>query len=301
MTSIAPIILFTYKRLDTLKQTLTALQENYLAEKVELFIYSDAAKGEQDEEAVNAVREYIHSIKGFKTVVVIESPFNKGLATSIIEGVNMVLETYEAVIVLEDDLVSSPNFLNYMNQALHFYKDKDKVFSIAGYSIPIHNYESQSDVYFTSRSSSWGWATWKDRWEVIDWEVKDYSLFKNNSVVRQNFNKMGSDMVQMLDRQMNGKINSWAIRWCYHQFKYNLYSVHPFVSTIENVGFNSSDATNTKEKFNRYKTKLDSGEKVEFNFSDEYNLKSKIIKQFTHPFSLKSRLKYKIINLLFKN
>lgn len=108
-------------------------------------------------------------------------------------------------------------------------------------------------------------------------------------------------MSQMLDRQMNEKINSWAIRWCYHQFKRNLYSVHPVVSKIENVGFNSSDATNTKERFNRYQTKLDNGEKIVFLFSKDFRLDSKIIQQFTKPFSLKNRIKYKIINLLFKN
>ena len=188
-----------------------------------------------------------------------------------------------------------------MNQALHFYKDEGKVFSITGYSIPIHNDESESDVYFTSRSSSWGWATWKDRWMVIDWEVKDYSAFKNNSLFRQNFNKMGSDMSQMLDRQMHGKINSWAIRWCYHQFKSGLLSVHPFMSKIENIGFNSPDASNTKERFNRYQTKLDKSQKNVFLFSKYFRLDSKIIQQFTKPFSIKTRIKYKLLNLLFKN
>jgi hypothetical protein len=298
---LAPVVLFTYQRLDTLQQTVEALKLNYLAAESDLYIYSDAAKGVDDQEAIDCVRDYIKSIHGFKTITIHESDSNKGLASSIIEGVNDILKTHGAVIVVEDDLVSSPNFLNYMNASLHFYKEESKVFSIAGYSLPIKNCQSEFDVYFTSRSSSWGWATWKDRWEGIDWEVKDYSSFKNNSVARQNFNKMGSDMSKMLNSQMSGGINSWAIRWCYHQFKNNLYSVHPFVSKIRNIGFNSSDATNTKEKFNRYKTNLGSGEKVEFNFSEEYNLEPKIIKQFTSPFSIKSRLIYKISNLLFKN
>lgn len=301
MVELAPIVLFTYKRLDTLKQTVEALQQNYLAAESDLYIFSDAAKGIQDEEAVKAVRSYIQSIDGFKTITIYESESNKGLATSIIEGVSQILKIHETVIVLEDDLVSSPNFLSYMNQALHFYKDEGKVFSITGYSIPIHNDESESDVYFTSRSSSWGWATWKDRWMVIDWEVKDYSAFKNNSLFRQNFNKMGSDMSQMLDRQMHGKINSWAIRWCYHQFKSGLLSVHPFMSKIENIGFNSPDASNTKERFNRYQTKLDKSQKNVFLFSKYFRLDSKIIQQFTKPFSIKTRIKYKLLNLLFKN
>jgi hypothetical protein len=298
---LSPIVLFTYKRLDTLKQTVETLQKNYLASKSNLFIFSDAAKGEQDAEGVDNVRNYIKSITGFETVTIYESQLNKGLANSIIEGVSEILKIHETVIVLEDDLVSSSNFLSYMNQALHFYKNEDKVFSIAGYSLPIHNDESELDVYFTSRSSSWGWATWKNRWVTIDWEVKDYPTFKKSNLLRRDFNKMGSDLSQMLDRQMQGKINSWAIRWCYHQFKSGLLSVHPFVSKIENFGFNSPDASNTKERFNRYQTKLDKGGKMAFLFSKEVRLDTKIIQQFTKPFSIQNRIKYKIINLLFKN
>jgi hypothetical protein len=297
----SPIVLFTYKRLDTLKQTVVALQKNYLAAESDFYIFSDAAKGEQDLEAVTAVREYIKSINGFKTVTIFESLLNKGLATSIIEGVSQILKDHETVIVLEDDLVSSPNFLNYMNSGLDFYREKHKVFSITGFSIPIKSNQSGSDVYFTSRSSSWGWATWKDRWTTIDWDVTDYLDFKNNTHSRHSFNKMGSDMALMLDRQMQGKINSWAIRWCYHQFKSGLLSVHPFQSKIENVGFNSPDASNTKERFNRYKTKLDNDGKIKFLFSNNIFLDQKIIQQFTKPFSIKTRIKYKLLNLLFKN
>jgi hypothetical protein len=278
-----------------------ALQKNYLAADSDLYIFSDAAKGEKDKKSVDEVRNYIQSVNGFKSIIIFECVLNKGLANSIIEGVTEILKIHETVIVLEDDLISSPNFLNYMNQALDFYKDRGKVFSIAGYSLPIHNDESKLDVYFTSRSSSWGWATWKDRWSTIDWEVKDYPAFKKNNSIRRSFNKMGSDMSQMLDRQMKGKINSWAIRWCYHQFKYDLHSVHPFVSKIENIGFNSPDASNTKEKFNRYQTQLDNGEKNDFRFSKNIYLEKKIIQQFTSPYSLKNRIKYKIINLVFKN
>ncbi|MBG6109878.1 hypothetical protein H4V97_001438 [Flavobacterium sp. CG_23.5] len=298
---LAPIVLFTYKRLETLKQTVEVLQNNYLAAASDLYVFSDAAKSKLDIEAVDAVREYIGSIKGFKTVTIYESKLNKGLAQSIIEGVNEIIKEHEKVIVLEDDLVSSPNFLNYMNEALNFYRNKSKVFSITGFSVPINNGQSEADVYFALRSSSWGWATWKDRWSSIDWDVKDYSEFKKDSNSRRNFNKMGSDMSDMLDRQMQGRISSWAIRWCYHQFKNDLFSVHPFVSKIDNIGFNSPDASNTKEKFSRYQTTLDKGEKITFQFSKEIHLEPKIISQFIKPFSIFNRIKYKIINLVFKH
>lgn len=301
MKELAPIVLFAYKRLDTLKKTVESLKQNYLAKESDLYVFSDSFKIPKDIQEIQKIRDFVKSIEGFKSVTVFESEKNKGLAKSIIEGVSEIFVKYENIIVLEDDLVSSPNFLNYMNEALDFYKDDSKIFSIAGFSIPIANVQPDSDVYFTSRSSSWGWATWKDRWLEIDWEVDSYQEFKENKKLRSYFNRMGSDMSNMLDRQMQGKINSWAIRWCYHQFKNDLLSVHPFVSKIENIGFNSPDASNTKERFNRYLTKLDKGEKKEFLFSKNFILETKIIKEFIKPFSIKTRVKYKLLNLFFKN
>lgn len=295
MKSLAPIVLFSYNRLDTLKKTIESLEKNYLSKESILIIYSDAAKSIDDKDAVAKVRSYLYSIKGFKSITIREANENKGLAKSIISGVSEVLEEHETVIVLEDDLVSTSNFLNYMNQALIFYNNYDQVFSIAGFSIPIKS-DSKFDNYFTQRSNSTGWGIWKNRWSKIDWSVSDYDEFRSNTKLRNNFNKMGSDMSDMLDRQMQGKINSWAIRWCYHQFKYNLFSVHSLVSKIDNVGF-TIDATNTNETYNRFQTKLDDGIKTNFIFSEDVGLDSKIIKQFIKPFSIISRIKYKIINL----
>jgi len=299
IVSLAPIVLFTYKRLDTLIQTVEALQKNKLASDSDLIIFSDAAKTDNDKQDIAAVRDYLKSIAGFKTVTIYEAKRNKGLANSIIDGVTDVFKQYDGVIVLEDDLITSTNFLNYMNQALAFYENEEKVFSIAGFSTPIKDNDFNTDVYFTLRASSWGWATWKNKWKNIDWNVEDYYLFKNDKKRRIEFNQMGSDMSQMLDRQMNGSINSWAIRWCYHQFKNNLYSVHPLLSKVQNIGFNSEDASNTKEKYNRYETILDNSNRKKFTFSKEIKLRPEIINQFTRPFSFYSRIIYKIKNTFF--
>ena len=266
-----------------------------MAPESELIIFSDGAKNEKDLDAVENVKAYLKTIGGFKNIIIHEAKQNKGLANSIISGVTQVLEEHDRVVVLEDDLVSSPNFLNFMNEALEFYQNEPKVFSIAGFSIPIKS-SSNYDVYFTQRSNSTGWATWKDRWATIDWKISDYDTFKTDRSKRKLFNRMGSDMSSMLDRQMTGEINSWAIRWCYHQFKHDLHSVHVLVSKIDNVGF-TPDASNTKEKYNRFKTVLDQSNQVHFNFSPNIQLDPKIVRQFTKPFSIGSRIKYKIFNL----
>ncbi len=292
--TIAPVLLFTYKRLDVLKQTVTALQNNLLARETELFIFSDGGKSDADKEKVDEVRKYIKSVGGFKKVVVIESAINKGLANSIIGGVTSIIANYESVIVLEDDLVTSTNFLAFMNQALEHYRKNPKIFSVAGFSFMIDGL-AKKDVYFTMRASSWGWATWKDRWEAIDWEVRNYNSFKKSSKQRQLFNRMGSDMAGMLDKQMNGKMDSWAIRWCFHQFQNQTFTVNPARSKIRNIGF-AEGATHTVESFKRYDTELDASANTDFNFTDDIKMEPQILKQFVKHYSIRSRIKYKILN-----
>lgn len=297
METLAPIVLFCYNRLDTLRQTVESLQQNYWADESELFIFSDGAKKTEDRPVIDSVRAYLKTITGFRKVIITEAEENKGLATSIIGGVNEIINKYDKVIVLEDDLVTSHNFLIYMNKGLEYYKDNEKIFSITGFSIPIRGLKENS-IYFTQRANSCGWGTWKDRWNIIDWEVKDYNALMHNRAARRAFNKMGSDMTGLLTKQKLGKINSWAIRWCYHQFKYDLYSVHPVVSKIRNIGY-ARGATHTKERFNRFETKLDTGDITDIDFNIPVSLEKKVIRQFVRPYSIPQRAMYKVLNIVF--
>ena len=135
MKEIAPICLFTYNRLEETIQTVAALKNNFLANKSELFIFSDGAKNKNVEQKIKQVRKYLKTITGFKNITIYESSKNKGLANSIIDGVTKIIETYGKIIVLEDDLVTSPNFLNFMNQALEFYHYNNRIYSVSGYTL----------------------------------------------------------------------------------------------------------------------------------------------------------------------
>jgi hypothetical protein len=241
---LAPVVIFVYNRPDHTKSTIEALAKNKLAQNTEVFIYSDAAKNESSEEKVEHVRKYIDSLSQknfFKSINIVKANTNKGLANSVIAGVSEVIEKYGKAIVVEDDLVSSPDFLQYMNEALDFYEKEDKIWSISGYSynlgIPS---DYKSEVYFTFRGCSWGWATWKNRWDKVDWNVSDYNEFRNSKVLRKNLRRGGRDMAIMLDAQMQGEVDSWAIRWCYSQSKLDMLTVYPVVSRIKNIGLDGS-------------------------------------------------------------
>lgn len=283
--SLAPVVLFVYNRLDHTKKTLDALSGCDLASDSELFIFCDNYKKEKDIENVQKVRKYIDdSAKKtkFKKVNVIKAEKNKGLAKSIIEGVTDIINAYGKVIVLEDDLEVSTDFLKYMNDALDYYEKQANIWSISGYTFPMKTLETYPhDVYMSGRGSSWGWASWKDRWETIDWSVSDYKNFEFNYIKRHHFAKWGADMPFMLDRQMQGKINSWAIRWCYSQFKQKKYTIYPKWSYVQNIGtdgsgthFSKLDAT--YDTFLRPKNAecyfevLDVDEKIRKEFSKKY-------------------------------
>jgi hypothetical protein len=240
----SPITLFVYNRPIHTKKTVEALKANTLASKTILYIYSDYPKKEEHKEDVRKVREYIHTIKGFKQINIIERKQNYGLAKSIIEGVTEVINKHGKVIVLEDDLVTSHMFLTFMNNMLETYEKEKKIYSITGYNYPPKLMkipkEYKYDIYFSPRAGSWGWATWKDRWDNADWEVKDYDEFKSNKQLQKEFNKGGDDMTDMLIRQMEGQLDSWAIRWCYTLFKKNAYCIYPTKSYIDNIGMDGS-------------------------------------------------------------
>ena len=239
----APVAVFVYNRISDAKEVLEALNENYLASESDLFIFSDASKSYQDEQKVQEVRSYIlkyQTYTKFKSVKIKMAENNQGLAKSIIEGVTQIINNYGMIIVLEDDCVPTKDFLKYMNEALCFFRGNDAIWSIAGYGYSLPSLSRYPyDTYLSYRGSSWGWATWKEMWEMVDWDVVDYKKFKYSIIRRRRFCRGGNDLPTMLKAQVNGKIDSWAVRWCYSQSKWDKLTVYPKISRVYNRGFYS--------------------------------------------------------------
>lgn len=260
--NLASIIIFTYRR--KIDKLIESLLQNNLAKESDLFIYSDGYKIDVDKNEVLKVREYLKTIEGFRSIHIIEASQNKGLANSIIGGVTEIINKYEKVIVLEDDLIVSSDFLEYMNEALEFYKNDSTIWSISGYGPKLRCLDDyHKDLYLSPRGSSWGWATWKDRWDSVDWDVKDFEKLKHDKQMRKEFELGGDDMYKMLELQMLGKIDSWAIRWCFSQYLQDKYTVYPVKSKIVNDGFNDSKGTHNSGGSSKWDV-VASGIKVDF-------------------------------------
>lgn len=238
--NIAPIVLFTYNRPWHAKCTVEALKKNEFADKSELVIYSDGPKDEKDLGQVSKVRDFLHKISGFKAVEVIERDKNIGLANSVITGVTDVVNQYGRIIVLEDDLVSEPDFIKFMNMALDKYEEYNQVMQISGYMFDV-DIDTKTDAIFLPLISSWGWATWKRAWEKFIPDTEGYKELKNNKLLRQKFNVEGSyDYFNMLESQLKGEVNSWAIKWYLNVFMRQGLTLFPKRSLVKNIGFDGS-------------------------------------------------------------
>ena len=241
MLSLAPIVLFAYARPEHLRQTLNALCLNPLADQSDLIVYADAARSEKDSEAVQAVRELIRGISGFRSVLLIERTTNFGLARNIIEGVSEVLRQNERVIVLEDDMVTAPFFLIYMNEALERYANDDRVISIHGYVYPVAG--ALPEAFFLPGADCWGWATSRRGWACFNSDgAKLLQELKQRKLERA-FDYDGNyPYTKMLEAQVVGKNDSWAIRWYASAFLLGKLTLYPGRSLVHNIG---NDATGT--------------------------------------------------------
>jgi hypothetical protein len=256
---LAPIVLFVYNRPAHTIQTLESLQKNELANESELFIYSDAPKDEAAILKVAEVRKYIRSLDGFKRVNIIEREKNLGLANSIIEGVTIIVNEYGKIIVLEDDLVTSPHFLMFMNEALEMYEDEQKVASIHGYIYPIDGLPA---TFFIRGADCWGWATWKRAWNIFEADAqKLFNILIEKKMQREADFNNSYGFTQLLKDQISGKINSWAVRWYMSVFLKNMLTLYVGKSLVKNIGIDGSG------------THRDTSNILAVELSNEYNLK----------------------------
>lgn len=241
---LAPVILFVYNRVDHFEQTYRALAACPEAQDSDLFVFSDGPKNEASADKVQAVRNAIHraeSEHAFRSFTIIESPVNRGLAASIISGVTEIIRKYGRIIVVEDDCVASPHFLKYMNDCLRYYEKDSSIGSVAGFVPKLKQLNAYPhDLFLAYRSCSWGWGSWADRWENVDWELTHFDDFCRSRKLRAKLTANGSDRFIRLYRQTKGNGSSWSVRFGAHLVRNGQYTVYPRMSYISNIGCDST-------------------------------------------------------------
>jgi len=231
--------LFVYNRPLHTRQTVEALQKNDLAKDSDLVIFSDAPKNAEAVEAVREVREYIGTVTGFKTITIVERDRNWGLANSIIDGVTSVVNKHGRIIVLEDDLITSPFFLDFMNAALENYKEDEKVMHISGYMFPIDN-AGLPETFFLRTASCWGWATWDRAWMHFE-KNPERIMGEYTKQTINRFNLDGAyDFWTQVELNAAGVMDTWAIFWYESVFKEGGLCLHPKYSMVKNIGHDAT-------------------------------------------------------------
>ena len=238
-TTPAPIALFVYRRLDHTRLTVEALRDNDLAARSRLYVFCDGPRSEEEAGSVAAVRDFAHGISGFESVEVVERGENMGLARSIIAGVTQVVAAHGRVIVVEDDLVTSPFFLRYMNDGLTTYRHDDRVASIHGYIYPVAR--PLPETFFLRGADCWGWATWDRAWTHFEPDADVLLKQLKERGLEHAFDLDGSyGFTEMLRAYARGSNNSWAIRWHASMFLRGMLTLYPGESMVNNIGLDSS-------------------------------------------------------------
>jgi Glycosyltransferase like family 2 len=236
----APIVLFCFNRPQHLERTLASLMACPGYEASPIFVYADGPRHDADRPLVAAVHEVLARRLPASATVVTRSA-NVGLSANIIEGVTAVCATYGQAIVLEDDLLLDPRFLQFVNDALRRYADVENVYQVSGFMFDAPALKGRREAVLLPWSTSWGWATWQRAWQQFDPSATGWEALERDPALRRRFNLGNTyDYASMLERQMNGQINSWAVRWYWTLFRAAALAVYPPFNLVDNTGFDGS-------------------------------------------------------------
>lgn len=247
---LAPVLVSVYNRKQSLLDCIFHLKKCSLAKETELFIVSDAGIKEEDKIIIKSIREELQRIEGFKKINIIEREQNLGSYISINSAINEILLKYKKIIFLEDDIRVSPYFLEYMNICLEKFKDQKDIFSISGYMFPIKKIEKNlnKDIFLWKRYCPWGMGTWLDRWEEIDFELKNGKKFLSNKKRKREYKQIEPNSYILLEKNIQNEIVTADTRICYHMFLKEMYTIYPRKTLTVNRGHNGSGEHCRKEK-----------------------------------------------------
>lgn len=240
MSTLAPVVVFAYRRPDHLRNTLTSLIRCEGFKQSPIIVYCDGPRDAKETDLVMATRELASATLGDHAEYHF-SEVNLGLSRSVIAGVSDAVNRFGRAIVVEDDLELSPSFLTFMNHALDRYIHNERVFQVSGYMFDVPELNSSPSALFLPFTVSWGWATWKRAWDQFDPLASGWEALRTDKDLRQRFGLDGTyDYATMLIRQMTGLRDSWAVRWYWTVFKANGLVLFPPVSLVSNTGFDGS-------------------------------------------------------------
>lgn len=273
----APVAIFTYNRLEHLKRVIAALQDNTLASETDVFLISDGASKQEDEKIIEELRSFCRTISGFKSVNFVFRNANLGAFKSITLAEQEILRMHGKIICLEDDIVTAKNFLEFMNQALDFYKANEKVISISGYAHPL-NHDHNNDYWVSPHHCPWGYATWSEKWKKLDYDRNIYPLIKRDKALRRKIVFNGDFFIPTLRADFKKKIIAADARICAQMVAMGVYSIMPTKSKVLNIG-NDGSGMNSLDT-DQFFSEMDTGDKLKFEFGNEVEIDRELLEKY---------------------
>ena len=274
MKKLSKVALFVYNRPEHALRVLEGLKNNFLSDQSEVYIFSDHPKNFKDHKNVKKVRKIISNFKAFKKKKIIFRNKNFGLAKNFIYGINQMFRKNDKLIVLEDDNLTSPFFLKFMNDSLDLYKHSNNVGAISGYSYNLST--NDNNTFFSTFVPSWGWGTWKRSWRYFEADANKLLNKISNKKIKKKFNLDNSyDWYSMLERCKNKQNQSWSIRWYASLFINKKLTLFNTRSYVQNIGFDGTGAHTPKTKiFNvEYLNEYKKIKKIKIIVNKKYNQK----------------------------
>ena len=292
-----PVILITYNRPSQTEKVLDSLKRHNVKK---LFIFSDGPKSENDLNHIYETRLLFQKID-WTDPAIIENDKNLGLANSIVNAVNYVFQKFDKVILLEDDCVPQKYFFDFIETCLDKYCDNENIFGVSGYTVPISNSILNNypyDLYFYPRIGSWGWATWKSRWQYFEYDLsKAYQKSVGEGI---DLEQGGNDIPRMIQKIKDGELKDvWTLNWVLTVYLNRGYYIYPTLSHIENIGLDGSGVHCNKT--NRFKPNI--ADSKPFRFPDDILFNEQIYRNFRKYYDVPQefRITKKTSNGLPKN
>jgi len=243
-----PIAVFIYNRPQHARSLFESLLKCDRLSECSVHIFCDGTKKPEHLAGVQAARQVVQEFSPlFVDAVIVERDQNLGLAHSIVSGVTDLCEKYGRVIVLEDDFILHPFFLDFMLQSLDRYVNEEDVAQVAGFTFPIR-VPQKPDAFLIPLTTSWGWATWQRAWKLFSWDIESAAqTLDADPRLRDRFDLDGAyPYSEMLRHVAVGRVDSWAIRWYWYTFFFDKLTVYPRRSLVWQNGFDQT-ATNTTD------------------------------------------------------
>ncbi len=290
---------FCYKRAGKLKASMEALLKNPECASMDIIFFADGFKGEKDKQGVLETRAYIDTLTGFKNVYKHYRDKNFSTGPNFHTGLTYLSNNYDRFIIVEDDLVVTPNYIKYLLDGLDFYKNEKSVFCVTGFCFPIQIKNYPYDSIIANRFCSYGWASWSDRVKNVVWDKQGLShIIQTSANFKSRLNKEGMDLYRMVEKEINGTISTWDIQMQVHVSEHQYKVVYPIISKGTNIGFDN-ESTNTFG-VDYLQTPQDPGTKREFKFCGVDVIEPNLQKQLKRPYSLPVLASRKIINEIIK-